>query len=99
MVIIDFYAEQGTDFNKSITLNDDVTGYAISSKLEDSVGVSIDSFCTLTDDSIGKIDLVLSEIQTSSLSNGVCKYTIELTSDTGKTIRVAKGRIYIDKEL
>jgi hypothetical protein len=100
--IIDLHIEKGTDFRykMKLKLNDvdlDLGDYTFRSSVNSNgTVVSI----TVVEDSDGGVILSLTSSQTSLLTRGVAIYDLEMVNDeTGKVIRVIKGRIFIDDEV
>lgn len=99
MNIIDLYTEQGSTYSTDITLNDDITGYSIQSKVIDSSNTKFNATITINNYSTGSFTYLLPSYITSNMREGIARYDIELTDSEGNKSKVIKGRIYIDKEI
>jgi hypothetical protein len=99
LTIIDLYTEQGSDLYQTITLNEDITGYSIASKVADSTGVVYQNIASVTNTSTGAILIDIPDTTTEDMATGIAHYQIELTDLEGKVSKPIKGRVYIDKEV
>jgi len=99
MTIIDLYTEQDSDLIKTITLNEDITDYTISSALKGSNGTVWNNIATISDYITGEISINIDNSITNTLSSGVGYYQVEITSSTGVRSKPIKGRVYVDEEI
>lgn len=96
--IYDLYIEQGSNFTQVLDLSGDFTTAVLSSTLKDSDGEIIIDFAEWADATNGIMNINLSALETSGMSQGVGYYNIE-TIISGVTDRILQGRIYVDGEV
>lgn len=99
MNIIDFYAEQGSTFNQTVTLNTDLTGSTVTGIATDSIGGNVNGIASITDYINGSIKLEIVSGATQYMSAGTGHYQVELLDSNGVVTKPFKGRIYMDGEL
>jgi len=108
-LIVDFYIDQGTDYENIITINDsggsprNLTGYTVASQLRKGHSSSTSYPFTAglfgNDPATGRIILSMTAAQTSAIPAGRYVYDIELTSAAGKKSRVIEGMVTISPEV
>lgn len=103
---VEFYIDQGTDFNTYITLNDDDTNlaqnvgsYVVSGKLRRSL-VSANAaetlLCEISDAANGEISVSLAASNTANLKPGNYFYDIRVVDSTSNAVsRLIEGIIIV----
>lgn len=100
----ELYIDQGSTFNLTITLDDDITNsainlssYTIKSQIKKSYysqNVSDNLVCTIMDSSNGIIALSLPSANTANLSAG--RYVFDMTmNNSGDISRVLEGIVFV----
>lgn len=103
---VEFYIDQGTDFNTVINLNDDdtnlaqnVSGYVVTGKLKRSLvsANAAESFrCEVTDAANGEISITLAASNTSNLKPGNYFYDILVRDiDSNAHTRLIEGIVIV----
>lgn len=108
-LIVDFYIDQGTDYENIITINDsggqprNLTGYTVASQIRkghrSSTSYPFTAGLFGNDPATGRIILTLTAAQTSAIPAGRYVYDIEFTSPAGKKSRVIEGMVTINPEV
>lgn len=108
-LIVDFFIEQGVDYENIITVNDsggsprNLTGYTVASQIRKGYGSTTSYPFTAglfgNDPTTGRIIISLTNAQTSVIPAGRYVYDIELTSAAGKKSRVIEGIVTISPEV
>lgn len=104
--ISNLYIDAGTTFSALITVNDsnnsplNLSGYTVAAQLRKSYGstTAYDFSSSVYDASSGKIQIALTDSETSAIKPGRYLYDIEITSGASKT-RVAEGLVIISPEI
>lgn len=97
--IYDLFIEQGVDYVEGIDITGSYTGYSIRGTIKDRAGVLTPNIVSWVDESIGELEVTLTDLQTEAMSSGLGKYDIEIVSPTGIVSRILKGRVYVDSEV
>jgi len=107
-IIVDFFIDQGSDYENIITINDssgsprNLTGYTVASQIRKGHGSTTSYPFTAAlfgnDPATGRIILTLTNTQTSAIPAGRYVYDIELTSPAGKKSRVIEGIVTLSPE-
>lgn len=102
---IDLIIEQGTTFNSTINITDEVadnviniSGYSISSQLRTSyytANASETLVCTITDAANGEFTLSLAASNTANLAPGKYVFDIKTVDTNNRTSRLLEGKIII----
>ena len=103
---VELYIDQGTDFNTSITIQDDLTnlgqnvaGYLVKGQLKRSllsVNASANLDCYVSNASNGEITISMDSSNTSNLRPGTYFYDIKVTDTiNGGTSRLIEGVIFV----
>ena len=100
MTIFNLSIDQGSTFEQVFTMNEDLTGYTVSSDAIDSTGVITSDIATIATYPTGVINVVLSHTQTALMSTGVGHYDIELTdTSSGRVTKPIRGRVTVTGEV
>jgi hypothetical protein len=103
----ELYIDQGTDFNTTISLNDDDTnlpqslaGYNVASQLRRSmlaVNAAASFQCSISDASNGEITIAMTAANTANLKAGTYYYDIRLVDgySGGTKSRLVEGVVYV----
>ena len=102
-----FTIEQGTTFNRVLTLQENssamnLTGYSVASQIRsthDSSPVVGTISCTLSNASGGEITLTMTNSTTSGIEEGIYVYDIEITSGAGSVTRILQGNVTVSPEV
>ena len=102
-----FTIEQGTTFNRIITLQENgsamnLTGYSVASQIRsthDSGTVVGTITCTISNASAGQITLSMTNSVTSAIEEGIYVYDIEITSGSGTVTRILEGKVTVSPEV
>jgi hypothetical protein len=102
----ELFIDQGTTFNSTIYLSDDVTnadvnvaGYSISSQMRRSyysANATADLTCVITNAATGEITLSLTDGETANIKSGRYLFDVVLTSDVGNVSRILEGIITVN---
>jgi hypothetical protein len=93
MTIIDFDIYTGDKFEKTLTLNEDMSGKTLYMTVVDSDGGVFIPVATWIDQTIGRVKFTITD--TSSIAIGLGKHDISV--DNEETI--IKGRIYVEGDV
>lgn len=107
---VELYIDQGTDFNTTISLQDDLTelaqnvqGYVVKGQLRRSllsVNASANLNCFVSNAANGEIAITLDSGNTSNLRPGTYFYDIKVTDTIyGGTSRLIEGVIFVTPEI
>lgn len=106
---VELYLDQGTTFNNTITLTDDLTnayinisGYTVRSQMRRSyysANASANITCTIADASNGEILMSLTDGQTSNIKAGRYLFDVETVSANGVVNRVLEGIITVTPQI
>ena len=102
-IIANLFIDQGTDFTVTVDVSDatggilDLTGYSASAKIRKTYGSStkVDFATSTGTPSQGKVNMSLTDAQTSALESGRYVYDLNITSGSGVTTRVVEGQAII----
>ena len=102
-----FTIEQGTTFNRVLTLQENgsamnLTGYSVASQMRsthDSSSIIATFTGTVSNASSGQITLSLTNSQTSAIEEAIYVYDVEITSGTGTVTRILEGNITVTPEV
>lgn len=102
-----FTIEQGTTFNRVLTLQENgsamnLTGYSVASQIRsthDSSSVTGTISCTISNASNGEITLTMTNSTTSGIEEGIYVYDIEITSGAGSVTRILEGKVTVSPEV
>ena len=102
-----FTIEQGTTFNRVLTLQENgsamnLTGYSVASQIRsthDSSSVTGTISCTISNASNGEITLTMTNSTTSGIEEGIYVYDIEITSGAGSVTRILQGNVTVSPEV
>ena len=105
----ELYLDQGTTFNNTINLTDDVTnayinvsGYVVRSQMRRSyysANASATITCTITDAPNGEITMSMTAANTALLKAGRYLYDLEVVDTAGNTSRILEGIITVTPEV
>ena len=106
---VELYLDQGTTFNNTITLTDDLTnayinisGYTVRSQMRRSyysANASANITCTIADAPNGEILMSLTDGQTSNIKAGRYLFDVETVSANGVVNRVLEGIITVTPQI
>ena len=102
-----FTIEQGTTFNRVLTLPENgsamnLTGYSVASQMRsthDSSSIVATFSGSVTNASSGQITLSLTNSQTSAIEEAIYVYDVEITSGAGSVTRILEGNITVTPEV
>ena len=102
-----FTIEQGTTFNRVLTLQENgsamnLSGYSVASQIRsthDSSSVAGTISCTISNASSGQITLTMTNSTTSGIEEGIYVYDIEITSGAGSVTRILEGKVTVSPEV
>tara|TARA_B100001564_G_C20018070_1_gene393338 strand:+ start:31 stop:363 length:333 start_codon:yes stop_codon:yes gene_type:complete len=102
-IIANLFIDQGTDFTVTVDVSDatggilDLTGYSASAQIRKTYGSStkVDFATSTGTPSQGKVNMSLTDAQTSALESGRYVYDLNITSGSGVTTRVVEGQAII----
>jgi hypothetical protein len=97
--IYDLYIEQGSDFEQEIDMAGDWDGYTIEISVEDAALNKTSGYASWSSAIDGKFKIIIPNSSTSSMTKGIGRYNVEITSQFGIKDRVIYGRIYIDGDV
>ena len=105
----ELYLDQGTTFNNTINLTDDVTnayinisGYVVRSQMRRSyfsANASANITCTISDAANGEITMSMTAANTALLKAGRYLYDLEVVDIVGNTSRILEGIITVTPEV
>ena len=102
-----FTIEQGTTFNRVLTLQENgsamnLSGYSVASQIRsthDSSSVVGTISCTVSSAANGQITLSMTNSTTSAIEEGIYVYDIEITSAAGSVTRILQGSVTVSPEV
>ena len=102
-----FTIEQGTTFNRVLTLQENgsamnLTGYSVASQMRsthDSSSIVATFSGSVTNASSGQLTLSLTNSQTSAIEEAIYVYDVEITSGAGAVTRILEGTITVTPEV
>jgi len=102
-----FTIEQGTTFNRVLTLQENgsamnLSGYSVASQIRsthDSSSVVGTISCTVSNASGGELTLTMTNSTTSAIEEGIYVYDIEITSAAGSVTRILQGNVTVSPEV
>lgn len=105
----EIYIDQGTTFNKVITLRDsntnailNVSGYSVSGQLRKSfysANASGNLTCTITDATNGEITISMSSSNTSNIKSGKYLFDIKAVDANNTTSRILEGIVIVTPQI
>lgn len=103
---VELYVDQGSTFNNTITLTDDITnanvnvmGYIIRSQMRRSyysANATANITCTITDAAQGEVTMSMDANTTANIKSGRYLFDLETIDTLGITSRVLEGIITVN---
>ena len=102
-IIANLFIDQGTDFTVTVDVSDatggilDLTGYSASAQIRKTYGSStkVDFATSTGTPSQGKVNMSLTDAQTSALESGRYVYDIIQTASDGLKTRLIEGQLIV----